>query len=73
METEGERTMEPQTDREKTIRVKWKKSVIGRPETQKKMIKALGFRRLNQTLVLPDHPAIRGLINQVPHLVEVID
>lgn len=65
--------MEPQTDRERTIRVKWKKSVIGRPVTQKKMIKALGFKRLNQTVVLPDHPAIRGMINHVPHLVEVID
>lgn len=65
--------MKPDIDKEKTIRVKWKKSVIGRPEAQKKMIKALGFKRLNQTVVLPDHPAIRGLINHVPHLVEVID
>lgn len=65
--------MKTQTDGEKRIRVRWKRSVIGRPEAQKKIIKSLGFKRLNQTLELPDHPAIRGMIQQVPHLVEVID
>jgi len=57
---------------EKKIRVRWKKSSIGRPEDQKKIIKALGFRRLNQTLDLPDRPEIRGMIHRVIHLVEVI-
>ncbi|MDO9123098.1 MAG: 50S ribosomal protein L30 [Deltaproteobacteria bacterium] len=58
---------------EKKMTVRWKKSAIGRPEGQKKIIKALGFRRLNQTLTLPDRPEIRGMINHVSHLVEVID
>jgi large subunit ribosomal protein L30 len=53
--------------------VRWKKSAIGRPEGQKKIIKALGFRRLNQTLTFPDRPEMRGMINHVSHLVEVID
>ncbi len=60
-------------ENEKKMRVRWKKSAIGRPENQKKIIKALGFRRLNQTLTLPDRPEIRGMINHVSHLVEVID
>ncbi|MBM4276877.1 MAG: 50S ribosomal protein L30 [Deltaproteobacteria bacterium] len=58
---------------DKKVTVRWKKSAIGRPEGQKKIIKALGFRRLNQTLTLPDHPGIRGMINHVSHLVEVIE
>jgi large subunit ribosomal protein L30 len=55
------------------ITVKWVRSTIGRPEIQKKIIKAMGFRRLHQTLVLPNRPEIRGMINQVRHLVEVLE
>jgi large subunit ribosomal protein L30 len=56
---------------EKNITVQWRRSVIGRPENQRKTILGLGFKRLNQTLVLPDRPAIRGMINRVIHLLEV--
>jgi large subunit ribosomal protein L30 len=56
---------------EKTIRVKWIKSAIGRIEDQKKTIRALGFKRLQQTLTLPDRPEIRGMIHRVIHLLEV--
>jgi large subunit ribosomal protein L30 len=56
---------------EKTITVKWVRSVIGRIEDQKKTIRALGFKRLHQTLTLQDRPEIRGMINRVNHLVEV--
>jgi large subunit ribosomal protein L30 len=56
---------------EKTITVKWIRSSIGRIEDQKKTIRALGFKRLHQTLTLPDRPEIRGMINRVLHLVEV--
>jgi len=58
---------------EKTITVKWVRSVIGRIEDQKKTIRALGFKRLHQTLTLPDRPEIRGMINRVNHLVEVME
>ena len=47
---------------EKTITVKWIRSVIGRTEDQKKTIRGLGFKRLHQTLTLPDRPEIRGMI-----------
>ena len=57
---------------EKTIKVKWKKSVIGRRADQKKTIQGLGFKRLNQTLILPDRPAIRGMIDRVSHLVDIV-
>jgi large subunit ribosomal protein L30 len=58
-------------NKEKTITVRWKKSAIGRPGYQRQTIQGLGFKRLNQTLVLPDHPAIRGMIDRVIHLLEV--
>ena len=56
---------------EKTIRAKWIKSAIGRIEDQKKTIRALGFKRLQQTLTFPDRPEIRGMIQRVSHLLEV--
>jgi large subunit ribosomal protein L30 len=58
---------------EKTIRITWRRSVIGRPEDQKKTIRGLGFKRLNQTLTLPDRPQIRGMISRVEHLLEVVN
>jgi large subunit ribosomal protein L30 len=58
---------------EKTITVRWKRSAIGRPEDQRQTIQGLGFKRLNQTLVLPDRPAIRGMVNHVIHLLEVTE
>jgi len=58
---------------DRSITVKWVKSIIGRPEAQRKIIKALGFKRLNQTLILHDRPEIRGMIRRVIHLVEVME
>ena len=56
---------------DKMITVKWVRSVIGRIDDQQKTIRGLGFKRLHQTLTLPDRPEIRGMINRVLHLVEV--
>jgi len=58
---------------EKMIRLRWKKSAIGQPSYQRETIKGLGFRRLRQTLAVPDRPEIRGMIKCVSHLVEVIE
>ena len=55
----------------KTITVTWIRSVIGRTDDQKKTIRSLGFKRLHQTLTLPDRPEIRGMINRINHLVKV--
>ena len=45
------------------------RSVIGRPEDQRESVKALGLRKLNQTVEHQDYAAIRGMINKVAHLV----
>ena len=53
------------------LRITWVKSGIGYTEVQKKTLKALGFHRLNQSVVQQDCASIRGMINQVRHLVKV--
>lgn len=58
---------------EHTITVKWIRSAIGRPDNQGKTIRGLGFKRLNQTLTLPDRPEIRGMIHRVGHLLEILE
>ncbi|MCI4140134.1 50S ribosomal protein L30 [Bacillus vallismortis] len=49
-----------------------KRSVIGRPEDQRVTVRKLGLKKTNQTVVLEDNAAIRGMINKVSHLVSVI-
>lgn len=47
------------------------RSVIGRPGDQRETVKALGLRKMHQTVEHQDNPAIRGMINKVAHLVTV--
>lgn len=47
------------------------RSLIGRSRDQRETVKALGLRKLNQTVVKEDNPAIRGMIKKVSHLVTV--
>ncbi len=51
--------------------ITWIKSGIGYEEDQKRTLKALGFHRLNQSVIHDDSRAIRGMINKVRHLVKV--
>lgn len=56
---------------EKTLRITLRKSAIGYTERQKRTLKALGLRRLGQTVERPDNAAVRGMVQIVIHLVEV--
>jgi large subunit ribosomal protein L30 len=47
------------------------RSTIGRIKKQKETIKALGIRKLYQSVIHEDTPQIRGMIEKVKHLVEV--
>lgn len=47
------------------------RSIIGRPETQRKTVRSLGLRKLNSFSILPDDPTVRGQIHKVAHLVNV--
>jgi large subunit ribosomal protein L30 len=53
------------------LRITYRKSVIGYNRSQKQTIYALGLRRINQTVIKPDNPAIRGMVFRVRHLIEV--
>lgn len=55
-----------------TIKIKQVKSGIDRPERQKRTLRALGFKKLNQTLEKEATPQILGMIDKVAHLVTVI-
>ena len=57
--------------KEKTLKVTWVRSAIGYNKNQAKMIEALGFKKLNQTRVLPDNDSIRGTLHHVAHLVKI--
>lgn len=47
------------------------KSTIGAIPKHKRTVEALGLKKLNKTVVLPDNAATRGMIQQVNHLVKV--
>jgi len=55
----------------KTIRVTLVRSAIGYPKDQKATVKALGLRRLHQSVEQVDNPAVRGMIQKIIHLVQV--
>ena len=53
------------------LKVTLVKSTIGAVPKHKKTVEALGLKKLNKTVVLPDSAATRGMIKQVQHLVKV--
>ena len=55
----------------KTIRVTLVRSPIGYTKDQKATVKALGLRRMHQTVEQKDNPAVRGMIQKVIHLLKV--
>lgn len=51
------------------LKVTLVKSMIGRPEKHRRVLRGMGLTKLNKTVVLKDTPEIRGMINNVSHLV----
>jgi len=49
------------------------RSRIGRPGKHRKTLDALGLKRHQKTVIHNDTPAIRGMINQISHLVQVAE
>ena len=56
-----------------TLKIKYVRSVIGRPKAQKELGRGLGLRRLNQVVERPDTPSVRGIVNKISHLVELVE
>ncbi len=57
----------------KRVTVRQIGSPIGRPKDQRETLIGLGLNKMHRTRVLEDTPAVRGMINKVHHLVEVVD
>jgi large subunit ribosomal protein L30 len=53
------------------LRVKQIKSSIGSKKRQKRTLKALGLKKINDSVTHEDNPVIRGMISKVSHLVEM--
>ncbi|MBN1193402.1 MAG: 50S ribosomal protein L30 [Coriobacteriia bacterium] len=56
---------------EKKLRITQVKSAIGFPKDQKATVRALGLKRMNDTVEQADTPVIRGMVFKVKHLVRV--
>ena len=55
----------------KTLTVTLVKSPIGYPERQKRTARALGLRKMMQSVEHSDTPVLRGMIAKIPHLLDV--
>lgn len=57
----------------KTITVKQIGSPLRRPADQRATLIGLGLNKMHKTRELEDTPSVRGMINKIPHLVEIVD
>ncbi|MGA3224471.1 MAG: 50S ribosomal protein L30 [Acidobacteriaceae bacterium] len=54
------------------MRLEYYRSSISTPEKHKRVVKGLGFTRLNQVVEREDTASIRGMVKAVPHLVRIV-
>ena len=55
------------------IKIKLYRSPICTPESQRRVVRGLGLRKLNQVVERPDTPVFRGMVKKVPHLLQVFE
>jgi large subunit ribosomal protein L30 len=55
----------------KRLRVRLVRSMIGRPEKQRVVLRGMGLTKMQQTVQLPDTPQVRGMLDKVRHLIRV--
>lgn len=56
-----------------TLRIRQVRSPIGFPRGQRDVLRSLGLRRIRHEVVRPDTEAVRGMVNKISHLVEVVE
>jgi large subunit ribosomal protein L30 len=56
----------------KTLTVKLVKSIAGTKQSHRDTVRGLGLRRMNSQATLEDTPSVRGMINKVAYLVQVL-
>ena len=52
------------------LKITLKKSMIGRPEKHRRVLRGLGLNKLNRSVLRPNTPEIRGMVDTVSHLVQ---
>lgn len=57
----------------KTLRIRQIRSVVGRPRNQREVLRGLGLRRIRHEVVRQDTPAVRGMVDKISHLVEIVE
>ena len=58
---------------DKKIRVQQVRSPIGFPRSQREVLRSLGLRRIRQVVEHSDNPAVRGMVDTIPHLVQIVE
>ena len=53
------------------LQVRQIRSAIGRKDNQRQTLRSLGLKRIGDVVVKEDRPEIRGMVQTIPHLVEV--
>ncbi len=61
-----------QSSAKKTVCIKLIRSINGTRESHRATVRGLGLRKLNSESTLEDTPAVRGMINKVSYLVQVL-
>ena len=56
---------------QKQLKITLKKSLIGRNEKQRKTVQALGLRKIGHSVVRPDNPQTRGIIQKIGFMLDV--
>lgn len=56
---------------EKQLKIRLKRSLIGHPRKHREVVKGLGLRKVDSEVIRKDCPAIRGMINKIPYLLDV--
>jgi large subunit ribosomal protein L30 len=60
------------TEAKKTLKVKLVRSPIGCKQSHRDTVRGLGLRKVNSEIVLEDTPSVRGMINKISYLVQVL-
>ena len=55
------------------IKLKLVRSIIGTTRYQREVVRGLGLRRINHTVEREDTPEVRGMIDKVSHLVQIVE
>lgn len=54
----------------KVLKITLVRSMIGRPETHRRVLRGMGLKRIHQSVELQDTPAVRGMVHKVGHMVK---